>query len=90
MQGVDLAQLAAVGELNRLLKVRHAAALRSCLKNSLFAMHRIGQFLAIGNGDSTWFFAVHILARLSSQDRCRSVPAIAGGNQDCVDVFAIE
>ncbi len=83
---MDLAELAAVGKLHGLLEVRHAAALGAGLEDAAEMAHRVGQVLAIGDGQPAGFLAVHILARLGREHRGRRVPAVAGGDQDGVDI----
>ena len=79
-----------LGELHSLLEVRHAAALRSCLKNSARGFHGVGQLLAQFDRQTARLFAVNVFTSLSRQHRSGGMPAISGGNQDGVDIFAIE
>src|SRR5262249_27726349 len=46
IERVQLAELAAMGKLDRLLKVRHTPPLRAGLKHAAGPLHGVGQFLA--------------------------------------------
>ena len=49
-----------------------------------------GEFLAEVDGESAGFFAVDVLAGVGGQDGGGAVPAVAGGDQEGVDIGAGE
>ncbi len=90
VQRVDLAELAALGQVDRLLEIGDAAALRAGLEDAPGGLDGVGQLLTIGDRQAAGLLAVDVLAGLRGQDRCRRVPAVAGGDQHRVDVLARE
>src|SRR6476660_7429306 len=87
---MKFAELSAVREVHCLLKVWHAASLRPCLKDSTGALQRFGEFLAILDRQPAWLFAINVLAGLGCHHRCGCVPSIARGNQNRVNVLAVQ
>jgi len=90
MQRVYGAQPAAVGEFNGLLKIRHAAPLRSRLEYPAGLPYGFRKVTAVADGQATGLFAVYVLARFCREYGCRGMPAVACGNQHGINVFALE
>ncbi len=90
VKGVELAELAAVGQPDGRLEVRHAAPLGAGLEDAAGALHGVGQAPAGGDGQAARLFTVDVLAGLRREDRRRGVPAVAGRDEDGVDVLARE
>ena len=76
--------------LHGLLEVWHTASLSSRLEDSTCGLHCVGQLLAQFDGQAARLFAVDILARLSRQHGCRRVPAIPSGDQNGINVLAVQ
>ena len=87
---MDLAELSAVCQLHGLLEIGDAAPLGPGLEHAPGALDRLGQLLAQGDGYPARLLTVDVLARLRRQHRRRGVPAVAGRDQDGVDVLAVE
>ena len=87
---MQIAQFAAAGQVDGELEVADAPPLGAGLEDAAVAVHRVGQGLAVADGDAAGLLAVDILARLRSQDRCQSMPVIARGDQHGVNVLAGE
>ena len=77
-----------MGQLDGLLKVRHAAALRAGLKHAAGSLDRVGQLLAERDRQPAWLLAVDVFAGLRGGHRGGGVPAVAGGDDHGVDVLA--
>ena len=75
---MDLAELPAVGQFDGRLEVGDAAPLRAGLEHAAGALHRVGQVLAVGDGQAAGLLAVDVLAGLGRQ---RSTPARASGRR---------
>ncbi len=90
MQRVEFAQLSAARQFHRLLEVRDAATLRSCLENALLAVNGSGELLAGVNRDGARLFAVDILARPCSPNGSRRVPAVPCRDEHRINVLAVE
>ena len=82
----ELAELAGVGQFDRQLEVWNISTLGTGLIDSTVTPHRVRQRLAFGDCGRARFFAVYIFARLGREDRSHRVPAVAGRDQQCVDV----
>ena len=87
---MELAQLAAVGQLHGLLEIGHAAALRAGLEDAAGSLDRVVQSLAQVDGQAARLLAVDVLAGLRGQHRRGRMPTIARGDQHRVDVLAGE
>ena len=73
-------------ESNGGLEVRHAPPLCSSLKDAASLLDHVVEGLAEPDRQAARFLAIDVLAGLRREDRGRGVPAIAGGNEDRVDV----
>ena len=76
--------------LDGLNKIRDASSLRAGLEDPFGLMDRVGEFLASFDSDPARFLAVDIFTGLGGHDRGGRMPTVSGGDQDSVDVFAIE
>ena len=76
--------------LDRLDKIRNTSPLGAGLENALGLMDGIRKLLAGFDSDAARFLAVDIFNGLGGHDRGGRMPAISCGDQDSVDVFAIE
>jgi hypothetical protein len=70
--------------------VRQVATLSSSLENASRTMNRLLQNDALSDILCTRLFAVHVLASLGGIDGGCAVPVWSRGNQDRIDVLAIE
>ncbi len=80
MEGVQLAELAAVGKLLGELKIGDAAPLGAGLEDPAEMVHGVGQGLAISDGQAAGLHAVDVLAGPGREDRRQRMPAVTGGD----------
>ena len=90
VERLQLAELAGVGKVHRIDEVRHAAPLRARLEHPAGFGKRGGEALADVDRDPARLFAVDVLARFGSEHRGGAVPAVAGGDENRVDLLAVE
>ena len=86
IHGLELAQLAAPGQIHRKRKIRQAAPLRAGLKHPRGAAEGVGQGQALDDVLGAGLFAIDILAVVGRQNGRGGVPVRAGRDQDGVDV----
>jgi hypothetical protein len=87
---LQLSEFALMNPLDSLDEIRDASPLRTGLEYPFGLVDGIGKFLTSFDGNAARFLAVDILASLGCHDRSRRMPTIPGGDQDCVDILAIE
>jgi hypothetical protein len=85
---VEAAELAARRQLDRVDEIRHVAPLRAGLIHPSFAADRVRERAAFGDRHRAGLLAVDVLAGFRRDGGCRRVPAVAGGDEDRVDVFS--
>jgi hypothetical protein len=86
VHGLELPELPAVGEFDRIHEIGDVPPLRAGLVGPPETAHRIGQSPAFRNRHGAWFFAIDVLARPRREDRRHGMPAIAGGYQHGIDI----
>ena len=69
-------------------EVHAIAPLRTRLIDAAEAQERVGERSAFGDGHRAGLLAVDVFARLGGRDRKESVPAIAGRDEQGVNVLA--
>ena len=76
--------------MSRQLEIRYASTLRSRLEDTLMLLDRIIELLTLHDIHGTRLLAIDILARSGSFDGCRGMPAVAGSDDDRVDVITLQ
>ncbi len=87
---VDVADLAAMDELDRLAEAAPPAALRAAGGDPLVLSRRLDELRALPNIVRDGLFDVDIFARLHGPDGGERVPVISGGDGDRVDLLVLE
>ena len=85
---MEAAEFSGAGEMGGELEVGDIAALRAGLKNATGAVNRIGEGLTLADGEAAGFFGVDILAGFGGENGREGVPAVAGGDEDGVEIGA--
>ena len=88
VERLELAELAAAGQINREGEIGQAAPLRAGLEDAAGAAERLGQREALGDVLGAGLFAIHVLAGIGGQAGGRGVPVRAGGDEHGLDVAA--
>ena len=88
IDGLEPAQLAAPGQINRESKIGQAAPLCAGLEDAAGAADRLGQREALGDVLGAGFFAVNVLAGVGREDGGGDVPVGPGGDEDGLDIAA--
>ena len=78
---MDLAKLPLPRQFPSDYKVGFTRPLSTSLKYPPVSLGRRHQRLALRNGQRTGLFTIHVLASLHRQNRRRSMPAVAGGDE---------
>ena len=87
---LELPELAGAGEPAGKGDVRQVAALRASLEDAARAANDLRQLQALSDVLRAGLFAIHVLAGAGRIDGGRAVPVRTGGDQDRVDVTAVE
>jgi cytochrome c551/c552 len=90
MNLLHLSQFAIQCQIGGSYEVRNTSTLRSRLEDALVFLDGVVQFLAFLNIHRTGLFAVDVLAGTRSENGCRGMPAVPGGDDDRVNVPSFE
>jgi hypothetical protein len=88
MQGCQLAEFAALGQVVRLFEIHAIPPLRAGLINPPQLLKGVGERAALRNSCRTGLLAVNVFARLGRQDRKHRMPPVARGDEQGIDVLA--
>jgi hypothetical protein len=86
----QLAKFSGMGQVCRQLKILNAAALRAGLIHSAISGDTVGKHPTLFDGHTAWFLTVDIFTRFGGQDRSKRMPAIAGRDENGVDVVTFQ
>ena len=87
---MECAENTLAGKPHGVLHQRHAPPLRAGLEDPFRAAEGFGDLLAVAHRDAAGLLAIDVLARLGREDRGLRMPAVAGRDQDRIDVGPIE
>ncbi len=90
MDGVELTELAGACQFGGEDEVADRTPLGAGLKDAGVTADGVGEVEALLDGEGEWFLAIHVLAGLGGEDGGHGVPAVAGGDEEGVDVGPIE